>query len=243
MKRSYLVVGGSSGIGLAVAKRLSQENCHVIIVGANRDKLEKAFQDIGENCIPYAYDLEDNAHICMIFDFIKSQKIKLQGMVFCAGIAPLVLLKDCTPDIAQQVFRINYFSFLECTKFFYDEDISYDGSKIVVITSTTAHASGYRQALYGSSKSAIISAARLMAKELLNREIRINCISPGCVRTELLSGLYQNEEELNEKVLSRQPLGIIPPEKVAELACLLLSPLSDYITGTEIIYDGGLLLG
>ncbi|GFI48941.1 diacetyl reductase [(S)-acetoin forming] [Lachnospiraceae bacterium] len=242
MNGTYLIFEGDSGIGLAVAKKLSYDGSQVIIVDGNKEKLAEASKEIGSNCISYFYDLGDIEHINLIFDFVISKKIRLNGMIFCADICPLVLLNDCTPEIARHVFRMNVFSFIECAKFFYDERVSYDGSKIVVLTSTAAHKAENRRALYGSSKSAIIAATRLMAKELLNRNIKVNCISPGVVKTEILSDLNNDKNILSEQIISRQPLGVIPTEKAAELICVLVSSLSDYMTGIEIIYDGGSML-
>lgn len=163
-------------------------------------------------------------------------------MVYCAGISPLCLLKDNTPELAEQVFNINFFSFIECCRYFYMEQNSTAGSKIVAITSTAAHTSGYRQTLYGASKSAMIASVKLMAKELLNRNIKINCISPGFTDTGMLNELRKKSENIDEKIRCKQPLGIISPDKIAETVELLLSQFSDGITGTELIYDGGSLL-
>lgn len=242
-QKSYLVIGGSSGIGLEVCKLLSAKGGRTIIVSASQEKLEQARNELsGAGHLIFSYDLDDLYHIDSIFDFVHQQDIHLDGMVYSAGIAPKRLVEENDPALAERVFRINVLSFIECVKHFYSERTSREGSKIVGISSVTAHAAGYRQTLYGASKAAMIASAKLMAKELLNRNICINCLSPGCTETEMLTRLYENSEDMQESVKKIQPLGAIPSESVANMVVNMLSPLSDYLTGSEVIYDGGFFL-
>lgn len=239
---NYLILGGSSGIGLALAKKLSKKH-NVVIVSSSKEKLLHASEQLEtEHCHVYQYDFSNAKKVGDIFSYLNEHDIILDGMVYCAGISPLCLLKDNTPELAEQVFNINFFSFIECCRYFYMEQNSTAGSKIVAITSTAAHTSGYRQTLYGASKSAMIASVKLMAKELLNRNIKINCISPGFTDTGMLNELRKKSENIDEKIRCKQPLGIISPDKIAETVELLLSQFSDGITGTELIYDGGSLL-
>lgn len=240
--KNCLILGGSRGIGFAIAKKMADEGNRLIIVSID-DELETCVNELkGDNHITIRYNFEDIEHINTIFEKISEYGIKLDSMMYCVGISPLVLLKDNTPDFMQKVYNINFFSFVECCKYFYDEKYSVDGGKIVAIASVAAHTSGYRQTLYGSSKAAMLAAARLMAKELLNRNIKINCISPGATLTPLLEGMFESKEEMNKKYEKNQPLGIIPIEQIADIACNLLGSGSDYITATEQICDGGILL-
>lgn len=239
----YLITGGSSGIGLEVAKRLSQEEAKVILLSSSEKKLVEARKTLsGFGHMIYEYNLEDIKNIPNIFEWLKGMGIKLDGLIHCAGIAPLCLLKDNTPDMMEKVFGINVFSFIELVKNFQKAEISNDGSKIVAVGSITRQLSGYRQTLYGASKNAIVSIVKLMAPELLNRNITINCVSPGVTDTPMLIKLKENSSNLEEKIKKSQPLGIIPVENIAETILFLLSANADYITGKEWIYDGGALL-
>ena len=240
MKNQYLVVGGSSGIGLATAKRLAAEGAGLILVSSNENKLETARKELpgeGHRIIPY--DLSDTEHIHTIFERIHETGLKLNGMIYCAGISPLCLVRDNSPELMEKVFRINVFSFIEMVKFYQQEDCSFEGSKIIAISSITARGGGYRQTLYGASKAAMISAVKLMSKELLNRGIRINCISPGVVESPLLKELRSSSEGLDEKIKKNQPIGIIDPDAVAKVVSFLLSDGGDYLTGREWVLDGG----
>lgn len=242
MKKSYLIIGGSSGIGFAIAQKLATDN-DVIIVSKSEDKLRRAKEKIGKNVCYYVCNLENVEAVSDIFSFIEKKNIVLSGMVYCAGISPLCLLKDNSIDLMEKVYRINLFSYIECCKYFYMEKYSLEGSKIVAIASVTAHSAGYRQILYGSSKAAMLSATKKMAKELWNRKIKINCVSPGITKTEMTEQLYEGKTgNIDEIVSGVQSLGIINPDSIAQMVLFLLYSKSNYNTGNEFIVDGGFLL-
>ncbi|QNM06855.1 SDR family NAD(P)-dependent oxidoreductase [Qiania dongpingensis] len=238
--KNYLIIGGSSGIGYAVAEAITQSGGNVIIVSKNMDKLTSAVKKLKNgNNLCYSYDLNDIENIKDIFEFCSSKHIMLDGMIYCAGISPLCLIKENSAELMRKVFNINYFSFVEAVKYFQIEAYSKEKSKIVAISSITSKGAGYRQVLYGSSKAAISSSIKLMAKELLNRGICINAVSPGVVETDMLTELRRESMNLDDKIKQNQPLGIIPAAKVAKIILFLLSDTADYITGTELLYDAG----
>ena len=242
-RKTYLVIGGSSGIGLSIAKRLATNGARIIIVSQSKSKLEKAASELdGEHHLTFSYDLSDSNHIEDVFSYIHTNNILLDGMVYSAGIAPLCLLKENTPMLMEKVFQINFFSFVESVKYFQMETVSCNNARIVAIASIMARGSGYRQTLYGAAKAALVSSVKLMAKELLNRGIHINCISPGVVESELLDDLRINSAGLDEKIKNTQLLGIITPESIADAAHYLLTAGSEFLTGGEFIIDGGALL-
>ena len=187
-------------------------------------------------------DLCSSAHVEEIYQVLITWNTRLDGMVYSAGISPLCLLKDNTVELMKQVFEDNLFSFIELVKHFQRPEISYDGARIVAVSSITARGAGYRQTLYGSSKAAMISAVKLMARELMNRNIRINCISPGVTDTPMLDDLRNNSTGFDEKLKSNQPFGAIPAETIAETIDHILTSASNYLTGTEWILDGGATL-
>lgn len=241
--KNYLITGGASGIGMSVASRLTEEGARVILVSSNKKKLESSIWKLeGSNNLYYQYDLSDTKNIEHIFSFLHLNNIVLDGMIHCAGISPLCLIADNSPELMEKVFNINVLSFFELVKYFQREENSKQGSKIVAVSSITARGAGYRQTLYGASKAALSSAIKLMAKELLNRDIHINAVSPGVCDTDMLYELKQKSDNLNEKVKQSQPLGIIPPKEVSDVILFLLSEAGNYITGTDMVYDGGALL-
>lgn len=241
--KTYLITGGSSGIGLAAAKRLAEKGNHLILVASNQEKLSAALASLaGTGHRSICCDLSCSAYVQDIYQTLTSWGVRLDGMVYSAGISPLCLLKDNSSELMQKVFEVNVFSFIELVKFFQLPELSREGARIVAVTSITARGAGYRQTLYGSSKAAMISAAKLMARELLNRDIRINCISPGVTDTPMLDELRKSSPGLDEKIKANQPLGAIPAETIAETIDHLLNSASNYLTGMEWVLDGGAAL-
>lgn len=241
--KRYLIAGGSSGIGFETAKLLAEAGAKVIIVSGNQEKLDKALAALpGTGHAAVCCDLSKTEQAATAFEQLENAGQRLDGMVYCAGIAPLCLLRDNTPELMDQVFSINVLSFIEMARCFYKESISPNGSRIVAVTSITAHGAGYRQVLYGASKAAMISAVKLMSKELLNRDIRVNCVSPGVVETPILEKLRLESPGLDEKMKVNQPLGVIPPRDVAAAIAYMLGEGADYRTGTEWAMDAGAYL-
>lgn len=241
--KTYLITGGSSGIGLEVGKIISGEGNKVILLSSSKNKLQKASKFLsGIGHVIYPYNLEDVENIECIFKDLRKRNIRLDGLIHCAGIAPLCLLKENTVELMEKVYRINFFSFVELVRNFIKEENSNEKSKIVAVGSITRQLYGNRQILYGSSKNALVSMVKGIAPELLERNITINCISPGVTDTPMLYELRENSCGLEEKIKRTQPLGIIPAKKIAETIQFLLSSKADYITGVEWNYDGGALL-
>lgn len=242
-KKYYLILGGSSGIGYSIAKKLKELGHGIVIVAQNKEKLDVSLKLLNyKDSYSFSYDLSNTREIYRIFEYCREKRIILDGMVYAAGISPLCLLKDNSVELMEQVFRINFFSFVESVKYFQNKEYSKEKSRIVAITSITAKGAGYRQTLYGSSKAAIISSAKLMAKELLNRHITINVVSPGVTDTEMFKKLEKKSENLREKVRDAQPLGLINADKIAEFIVFLLTSSLDCVTGQEFIVDGGAML-
>lgn len=239
VNKNYLIIGGSSGIGLAVAQGLVESGANAIIVGSSKAKLRAAKETLATNCSAIVADLSTPGAIEGVFKALEETKCVLDGMVYCAGISPLCLVADNSQELMQKVFQINVFSYIEAVRLFQDKRFSRKGSRIVAISSITAKGAGYRQTLYGSSKAAMISATKLMARELYNREIRINCISPGVTDTPMLDELRTQSDNLEAKVKEKQMLGIIPPQNIGKAVIFLLSDGSDFLSGTEWVLDGG----
>lgn len=241
--KKYLITGGSSGIGFAVAKMLAQQGARVLLVAKREKRLREAIKMLpGEGHLYYPFDLAKIEEINSIFLFCREHDFYLNGMVYSAGIAPLCLVSENSPELMEMVFRINVFAFIEMVKFFQQKEYSCEGSKIVGISSIMNKGAGYRQTLYGASKGALTASTKLMAKELLNRNIKINSVAPGVCDTEMYQKLKEKSSNLDEKVKQNQILGALQPEQVGKTVLFLLSEAADAITGTEILYDGGSIL-
>ncbi len=243
--RNYLVIGGSSGIGLATSRTIAHGGDRVIMVSSSTAKLATALAslDYEEDHLSFCCNLKEMENVGSIFDFLSDGHIKLDGMIYCAGVSPKQLVKDFDYRIAEDTYRINVLAFIECVKQSLRTNSLKEGAKIVAVGSVTAKAAGFNQVIYGSSKAALAAAVKLMAPELLNNHhVNINCISPGCTDTEMLHSVYSNTENYADRVRHIQPLGPIPAESVARAIVFLLSDSANHITGSDMQFDGGFFL-
>ena len=238
--KTILITGASSGIGKSVAKFLSANGATVVLIARNEDKLKQIALELPGKSNIFPYDLTDLENINQIFEFCRHENILLSGMVHCAGISPLMTVRENDLTIMLETFKINYFAFIEMVKYFSSDVYSLDNSSIVAISSDAAVIGGYRQAVYSGSKAALNSSVKSMARELqFNRKIRINTIMPSAVETEMLDELRNNSTNLDDKILVRQILGIIEPDNIAGLVGYLLSDMGRYMNGLSIPVNGG----
>ena len=237
---NILVTGAASGIGKSVVQYLSACGANVILVGRNTAKLMQISQELPWNSKIFSYDLKNLEDIHQIFDFCRQHNMLLSGMVHCAGICPLMTVKENDILLMLDAFKINYFSFVELVKYFSDARYSFDNSSMVAISSITAVIGGFRQAIYSGSKAALNVSVKSMAQELyLHRKIRINTIMPSVVETEMLESLRNKSDNLDDKILARQVCGIIQPDNLAGLVGYLLSDMGKYMTGSSIPVNAG----
>lgn len=232
--KTYLITGGTSGIGLQVATDLAAKGAKVVIVGSNPTKLEHAVSQLPTGNHGICFDLKNLNKIGDIFAQCAEWGIVFDGMVHCAGISPLMLVRENDVQTMLDTFSVNYFSFVELVKYFQREMTSASAASIVAISSITASQASNRQSVYGSSKAALEETVRCLAKELMLRHIRVNAVAPGVVESEMLAQL-----EAKSNGIARSPLGIIPAEQVSRLILYLLSDDAAYMTGSILKMDAG----
>lgn len=232
--KTYLITGGTSGIGLQVATDLAAKGAKVVIVGSNPTKLEHAVSRLPTGNHGICFDLKNLNKIGDIFAQCAEWGIVLDGMVHCAGISPLMLVRDNDVQTMLDAFAVNYFSFVELVKYFQREMTSASAASIVAISSITASQASNRQSVYGSSKAALEETVRCLAKELMLRHIRVNAVAPGVVESEMLAQLAAKSSGI-----ARSPLGVIPAEQVSLLVLYLLSDDAACMTGSILKMDAG----
>lgn len=234
--KTVLVTGASSGIGQAIAISISKMGANVVISGRNIAKLEKTLsQLLGEsNCIISA-DLTKSEDIAKLADTIP----QVDGIVHCAGIGYRMPAKMLTENDIDTVMRANFNgSVLLQAALLTKKKVKKDSS-IVFIASKAADYPSPGNAVYSASKGALISYARCLALELAPRGIRVNCICPAMVWTDLI---MQNEvtlEQLKESKKSYPLKRYGKPEDVANLAIYLLSDASSWMTNSCVDLTGG----
>ena len=228
-----LITGGSSGIGLATAKRFIEEGAKVIITGRNAETLQQAMNELGD----------DNAlSIQNLFRIINEKYGKLDVMFANAGVIVLSDFPASTEDDFHTQFDIN----VKGTFFAVQQALPLmsDGGSII-LTSSIAHYKGFDgHTIYAASKAALRSFARSWTTDLKGRGIRVNCLSPGPVATPIISkmGISQSDREIfDASIASRIPLGRLgKPNEVAAAALFLASDESSFISGIDLSVDGGM---
>lgn len=233
--KTFLITGGTSGIGLQAAKDLCESGAKVIIVDYLQNKIDEALRLLPEGNWGVLCDLREPRGVKSIFDFSAEKGIEFDGMVYCAGISPLMTVAENDCKVMEDTFAVNCLSFIECVKYYLREGCGKQNSSIVTISSIAASQSTNRQCVYAGSKAALEAAVRCMAKELMGRRIRVNALALGGVRTEMFAEL----EKQNPTLESRYPLGAIPMEQVSGLISYLLSDQSNHMTGSILKMDAG----
>jgi len=168
---------------------------------------------------------------------------KLDGLINCAGISTTLPLNAITPEKLEQFIQTNVIGGLNLTKqVIRAKHFSESGGSVIFISSVMGIAGENGKILYSLTKGALIAATKSMAIELAGRKIRVNSISPGVVGTPMSeSAVYSRNEGSREKIVNLHPLGLGLPEDIAYACIFLLSDASRWITGTNMIVDGGYL--
>lgn len=234
--KTLLVTGASSGIGRGIAIACSKMGAAVILTGRNQLKLEGTLSllEPGEHKIVCA-DLTSNASIADMITHLPN----LDGVVHCAGIGQRVLCKVATEHDVDAVMDTNFKGpVLLQTELLKSKKIA-KGASIVFIASISSWSPSIGNAFYSASKGAIVSYANCLALELAPRKVRVNCISPAMVWTDLVlqEGVEENQLKEDEQKYPLKRYGT--PEDIANLAIYMLSDASSWMTGSNVNITGG----
>lgn len=240
--RTIVVSGASSGIGRAVAIQLAQQGAGLVLVGRNRSRLEETAQLSGAaDCRVIQLDLTKLSDIMPTLKEAVVGRRRLYGLCHSAGTVDTLPLSSVSPEKVQVAMCVNYLAGIELARAVTRRDLfNEDGGALLFISAIYSLIGKPGQIAYSGSKGAVTSAARAMAIELARRNIRVNTLSPGIVRTEMtqkaFSGLSTQQVEILQ---ASHPLGFGTSEDVAHAAAFLLSPQSKWITGADLVVDGG----
>jgi NAD(P)-dependent dehydrogenase (short-subunit alcohol dehydrogenase family) len=242
--KNILVTGASSGIGKGIAIFLSKAGANIIMAARNEEKLKETYNELEPgNHSYYLIDLNNLNEIESMMDNVCSDGRKLNGIVHSAGISRTIPIQYLKLDDLKGIMSINFYSFVELAKHFSKRKYNDNGGSIVAISSISSKVGARGLAAYCASKGALDSAIKSMALELTAKNIRINSIAPGMIKTQIYDGLIElvNNKDFETDLKKRQVLGLGKPEDVAYAAAFLLSDASKFITGTSMIVDGGYL--
>ncbi len=236
--KTVLVVGGSSGIGNAIAQRFKTAGAEVHVWGT-REKAEDYSDTEGSHLDGLVYTQTDVAD----FDAIETYQpsfSSLDALILCQGIV-LYNRQEFSTRGFQKVLDVNLTSLMVCANKFHDMLATTKGSMVVVSSSAAFHATIGNPA-YNASKTGAYGLTRTLARAYIPEGIRVNGIAPGFVPTKMTSITTENEKR-NEAAIARIPQGRMGTvDEIASIALFLASPMAGYIVGQTIVADGGMLL-
>lgn len=239
---TILVTGASSGIGRETAILLSRLGARVILVARSREKLEQTLGQLegtGHGVEPF--DLSQYEAVPQWMRGLASTRGLLNGLVHSAGVQITAPLKTLDPKQVEAMWRINVTSGVWLAKGFRQRGVNITGGCIVFLSSAAGLIGVAALSAYTASKGAIIALTRSLAMELAREGIRVNCVAPGWVRTEMTEEFAKRITEDSLAAIERNhPLGFGEPIDVANAVVFLLSSASHWITGTTLVVDGGL---
>ena len=239
-KKNIIVTGASGGIGNAIIKKLNEAGANVLASGTRIEKLEelkKKFEGI--KILKFDISQKDK-----IEEFIENATNELggslDGIINNAGITQDNLAIRMSLDEWQKVININLTSTFLMSKFAIKKMLKNKSGKIVNITSVVGHTGNLGQANYTASKAGIIAMSKSLAIEYAKKNININCISPGFIKTAMTDKI---DEKFKEIIISKIPSARLgEPEDIANAVLFLASNQSNYINGETLHVNGGMYM-
>lgn len=238
-----VVTGGSSGIGLATARRFIADGARVVITGRDPETLDTAVAELGEQATGIRGDVANLEDLDRLFTEVKEQFGRIDVLFANAGIAPYVSFEAVTEEHFDALFNINvrglFFTVQKALP------LLSEGASVILNASIVAQSGFPNTSVYSATKAAVRSLGRTLAAELAPRGIRVNVVSPGLTETPLLGKLGLSKDEVavfGEMVAQQAPLGRAGrPEEIAAAVAFLASDDASYFTGADLVADGGMI--
>ena len=236
-----VITGGTSGIGLATAKRFVSEGAYVFITGLYQKEIDEAISEIGKNVSGIQSDVSNLVDIDKMYDVVKDQKGHIDILFANAGIIQFAPLGEISEEHLDKIFDIDVKGLLFTVQ--KALPIFQDGGSIILMASVGASKGSADLSVYHAAKAAVRSFARSWSLNLNQRNIRVNAISPGPIDTSLVNRVLneQQTQQFIQNVVKATPIGRMgSPDEVAKAVSFLASDDSSYVTGIELFVDGGM---
>jgi NAD(P)-dependent dehydrogenase (short-subunit alcohol dehydrogenase family) len=242
--KTALITGGGSGLGLATAKKFVENGINTIIIGRNEEKLAQAADSLGGLCRYKVFDLSDlNGIPGLIGELIEAYG-PIDILVNNAVINQKKPFTEVTDEEFQRVILTNLTSVFALSREVCKHMLQNKNGCIINISSMAAQYGIPYVIAYTAAKSAIEGITKAMAVELSPEGIRVNCIAPGFIATNMSAKALDNDPQRKQKVLSRTPMGKLgSPDDIAEAIYYLASDAAKYVTGVVLPVDGGNSVG
>lgn len=237
-----VISGGNSGIGLATAKEFKAQGARVIIVGRNAEAVAKAAKEIGGDTLGITADVSHVADLEKAFDTIREKAGRIDVLFANAGIAKFLPFPEVSEEFFLESTAINvkgvYFTIQKALP------LLGEGASVTMTSSAVAHFGMPGSSVYSMTKAALINLAKTLAVELASRKIRVNVVSPGPIATPIFGKMGLPKEATDEMaagILAQVPLGRFGEAvEIAKAVTYLASADSAFVTGTELLVDGGM---
>ncbi len=243
--KRFLITGASSGIGRAAAVLLSKSKSTLVLTGRDQARLDETLAGLsgsGHRAMPC--DLADTESIGPWFRALIGETGPLDGIVHSAGVFEALPLRFITPGHIDSIMRTNVYSTLMLARYFSQKNSYLPPASIVLMSSSAALVGEPGLAVYSASKAAVAGLTRSLAVELAPQSIRVNCVAPAIVQSEMTDRLRSRlTDEQFAAIEAKHPLGLGNVFDVANTIAFLLSPASRWTTGATMVIDGGYTVG
>lgn len=237
-----VISGGNSGIGRAIAQRFAQEGAHVFIFGRRRDALDEAVQLIGANVTAIQADATRLEDLDRVADAVRRAKGKVDVVVASAALVEQVPLREITPEHYDRTFDLN----AKAPLFLVQKMLPMMGrGGSIILVASAIHTKGIaNHSTYAATKAAVRSYVRTWAAEFRDSGIRANTLTPGATETPMLDSQASTPEqaaEIRRFYIAYTPmLRLGHPDELAAAAVFLASDESSFMTGSDMVVDGGI---
>lgn len=239
-----IVTGGGSGLGYAIVEKFVEQNIHTVIIGRDQQKLDAAKEAFGDLCSCISFDLSNLKGIPALVEKIAEHYGKIDILVNNAGINMKKPFIEVSDEDFQRIILTNVTAVFALSREVAKVMLSRNAGSIVNISSMASQYGIPKVIAYTASKSAIEGMTRAMAVDLSPEGIRVNCVAPGFIATDMSAKALNNDPERKNKVLSRTPMGKLgTPADIAEAVYFFSTDASKYVTGTVLPVDGGNSIG
>lgn len=241
--KTIVVTGAASGIGRQSTIDFAHAGANLVLLDLNAEALEATKQEClgaGVKCFARGCDLTEASSLPAIIEEAVAEVGPINGLLHAAGIEKTLPFNKLSSEDYLRIYAINVVSAMNLVSIISKKKFRGEGAKYVLIASITALVGRPGVNAYAASKGALISAVKTMALELAPKGININCISPGTILTPLMQKMLDSlSEEQREERKAGFPLGLGRPDDIASTAMFLMSDGARWITGQNIVVDGG----
>jgi NAD(P)-dependent dehydrogenase (short-subunit alcohol dehydrogenase family) len=237
--KTAIITGGGSGIGKAIAQAFAREGANVAIAGRNHANLADAAREIGARCLPIAADVSKPAEVEHLVNAAIGKFKRIDVLVNNAGILLPGTAESLSEEDFDQTFNVNVRGLWLVSRAVLPHMRAAGSGSIINIGSVLSTLGARNRVAYSASKGAVLAMTRAMALDHAPEKIRVNCICPGIVETEMVARFTMDESARRQR-LSWHPLGRFgQPQDVAGLAVFLAGDESAWTTGAAFTLDGG----